>query len=183
MTEPVNPIETTPAETVTAPPDMAATLAAVQAELASMKAEREAEKAQAETAKADAVAAAKAEAEAKLTDAERTKAELADLKIQLANQDAAAKDAARTALLDGLGADPNYRKVFPEGDARDPQVKAKIERFAADNPKLLTRQPGPPQPNVPDVQKLLKGRNPSSLVNTSAMEASYAAMNDILGRI
>ncbi len=178
--DPTPPIET-PAPQPSAA-DVLATLAAVQAELNALKADA-ATKAEAEaTARAEASAQAKADADAKLTEGQRTQAELAELKAKLATQEQAQVEATRTAMLDALGVDPNYRLVFPQGDARDPKVKAAIEKFAADHPRLLTRQPGPPQPNVPNLQSKLQGRPISKLVNAEAMRQSYDAMNDTVGR-
>ncbi len=139
-------------------------------------------KAQAEAViKAEADAKAKADAEDKMTESQRTQAEVETLKARIAAQDAAALESARTSMLDSLGVDPAYRRVFPEGDAREPKVKAAIEKFAADHPRLLTRPPGPPQPTVPDLASKFHGRQVSKLVNTESVKASIAAMNETLG--
>ena len=175
------PDEQTPAPAAPAV-DVLAALAAVTAELASMKAAAAQAQDAAIAAQAAQAATAEAEALAKLTDTQRTQAELETLKAKLATQEAAQTEQTRSALLDSLGVDPSYRLVFPAGDARDPKVKASIEKFAADHPRLLTRPPGPTQPQVPDLQSKLQGRQPNPLVDMNNVRASYAAAEAALGR-
>ena len=94
-----------------------------------------------------------------------------------AKLDATAQAAARDALLGGLGVDPAYRRVFPDGDYRDPQVKAAAEKFAADHPRLLqARQTGPQVP-ADLASRLLAGRKPGSLIDPRAVQASLDAIN------
>ncbi len=158
-----------------------AAVQAMQAELATMRAES-ATRAEAEAVKAaEAEAKATAEATAKMTEAQKTIQEVEGLKARIAAQEAREIEQARNAMLDALGADPAYRRVFPEGDCRDPKVKAQVEKFAADHPRLLTRQPGPPQPNVPDLASKMQGRPLSKLVNPEAMRASYESAAAALG--
>lgn len=155
--------------------EMAASLKAAQDELAGIKSEstKKAEEAAAKEA-ADA-AAKKLVDDAKLTDAQRTAQELEALKKRVGDQDTALIEQSRTSMLDQLGVDPAYRRVFPEGDARDPKVKAAIEKFAADHPRLLTGRVGPTQPVVPDLLAKMSGKPVSKLVNPAAMQQSYAA--------
>lgn len=149
---------------------LATTLAAVQAELAGLKAAKDAE----EATKADKI-------KAEMSEMDRLKADLAEQRQALAAADAAAQAAARDALLDSLGVDPKYRRVFPDGDYRDARTKAAAEKYAADHPRLVTpRQSGP---TVSDdlAARLLTGRKPGSLIDPRAVQASLEALNNIKG--
>lgn len=150
--------------------DLAAQVEALRAELDALKSAKAADEAN----KADA-------AKTELSEMERLKADLAEQRQLLAAADASAQAAARDALLDSLGVDPAYRKVFPAGDARDAKVKALIEKFAADHPRLLVPRQSGPQVPADLASRLLAGRKPGSLVDPRAVQASLEALDQIKG--
>lgn len=162
--------EPTPVTPTGSDADVLAELASMRAELAELKAAKAAD----ETIKADA-------AKSELSELDRVKADLAEQRAALAAADATAQAAARDALLDSLGVDPAYRKVFPAGDYRDAKVKAQAEKFAADHPRLLTPRQSGPQVPADLASRLLAGRKPGSLVDPRAVQASLDALNQIKG--
>jgi hypothetical protein len=124
-------------------PDTAAELAAVKAQMAELLAEREASKAAAEAARL-----------AGLSDAEK----LAEEKAGLAKEREALTNDRRVSALDKLGVQPKYRTFAPQVDPADPAGALALDKWAKENPELLTPRAGPgqPPPQAPEGSMLAK---------------------------
>ena len=103
-------------------------------DVATLKAELEALKAEREKAAAD-----------KMTEAEQLRAELEALRTTVDATKADALKHARAAALSRLGVLPEYQDFAPaDADPRTAEGRAALEKWAADRPAMLNRQP--PQP-------------------------------------
>jgi hypothetical protein len=124
-------------------PDTAAELAAVKAQMAELLAEREASKAAAEAARL-----------AGLSDAEK----LAEERQGLVKEREALTNERRVSALDKLGVQPKYRTFAPQVDPADPAGALALDKWAKENPELLTPRAGPgqPPPQAPEGSMLAK---------------------------
>jgi hypothetical protein len=124
-------------------PDPAAELATVKAQMAELLAEREASKAAAEAARL-----------AGLSDAEK----LAEERQGLVKEREALTNERRVSALDKLGVQPKYRTFAPQVDPADPAGALALDKWAKENPELLTPRAGPgqPPPQAPEGSMLAK---------------------------
>ena len=124
-------------------PDTAAELATVKAQMAELLAEREASKAAAEAARL-----------AGLSDAEK----LAEERQGLVKEREALTNERRVSALDKLGVQPKYRTFAPQVDPADPAGALALDKWAKENPELLTPRAGPgqPPPQAPEGSMLAK---------------------------
>lgn len=99
-----------------------------------------------------------AKLEGKLGDTESQAAQHA------AKLEAAAK-AMRAEVLDRLGVAAKFRDFAPEVDAYTDAGRQALEKWAADNPELLTRRPSPTQDMGVEVGDLLKDKRGAWLVD------------------
>lgn len=137
------PIDPGPDPAPAPAPDPAAELATVKAQMAELLAEREASKAAAEAARL-----------AGLSDAEK----LAEERQGLAKEREALTNERRVSALDKLGVQPKYRTFAPQVDPADPAGALALDKWAKENPELLTPRAGPgqPPPQAPEGSMLAK---------------------------
>jgi hypothetical protein len=137
------PIDPGPDPASAPAPDTATELAAVKAQMAELLAEREASKASTEAARL-----------AGLSDAEK----LAEERQGLAKEREALTLDRRVSALDKLGVQPKYRSFAPQVDPADPSGALALDKWAKENPELLTPRAGPgqPPPQAPEGSMLAK---------------------------
>jgi hypothetical protein len=111
--------------------------------MAELLAEREASKAAAEAARL-----------AGLSDAEK----LAEERQGLVKEREALTNERRVSALDKLGVQPKYRTFAPQVDPADPAGALALDKWAKENPELLTPRAGPgqPPPQAPEGSMLAK---------------------------
>lgn len=137
------PIDPGPDDPTPPAPDLAAQLAAMQAQVADLTAKN-----------AAAEAAAEATRLAGLSDAEK----LAEERAAVVREREALTLDRRVSALDKLGVQPKYRAFAPQVDPADPAGALALDKWAKENPELLTpRAPGgQPPPKAPEGSMLAK---------------------------
>ena len=137
------PIDPGPDKTETPAPDLAAELAATKAIVAELTAKSQA-----------AEAAAEATRLAGLSDAEK----LAEERAAVVREREALTLDRRVSALDKLGVQPKYRTFAPQVDPADPAGALALDKWAKENPELVTPKVAPPAPPpaVPPKSNLAK---------------------------
>lgn len=137
------PIDPGPDPTPDPAPDLAAQLAAMQAQVADLTAKN-----------AAAEAAAEATRLAGLSDAEK----LAEERAAVVREREALTLDRRVSALDKLGVQPKYRTFAPQVDPADPAGALALDKWAKENPELLTPRAagGQPPPKAPEGSMLAK---------------------------
>jgi len=137
------PIDPGPDDPTPPAPDLAAQLAAMQAQVADLTAKN-----------AAAEAAAEATRLAGLSDAEK----LTEERAAVAREREALTIDRRVSALDKLGVQPKYRTFAPQVDPADPAGALALDKWAKENPELVTPKAAPPAPPpaVPPKSNLAK---------------------------
>ena len=137
------PIDPGPDDPTPPAPDLAAQLAAMQAQVADLTAKN-----------AAAEAAAEATRLAGLSDAEK----LAEERAAVVREREALTLDRRVSALDKLGVQPKYRTFAPQVDPADPAGALALDKWAKENPELLTPRAagGQPPPKAPEGTMLAK---------------------------
>lgn len=137
------PIDPGPDDPTPPAPDLAAQLAAMQAQVADLTAKN-----------AAAEAAAEATRLAGLSDAEK----LAEERAAVVREREALTLDRRVSALDKLGVQPKYRTFAPQVDPADPAGALALDKWAKENPELVTPKVAPPAPPpaVPPKSNLAK---------------------------